>query len=94
MIKDRYLTGLLTLIALALGLIALNPWLEALRPAPAVAQGSAPKFELEVPKAWGKVIGYSDGNLLLQAADGTLREVDVRGKAPEYPKVKSLVKQN
>jgi hypothetical protein len=94
MIDDRYLKVALTLIAIALCVIALNPWLEALRPGPAVAQGSPPKFEVEVPKAWGKVVGYSDGNLLLQAADGMLREVDVRGKAPEFPKVKSLVKWN
>jgi hypothetical protein len=92
MVVDRYLKLVLTVIAAALVVVALNPWVARLRPAPAAAQGTPPKYEVPVPRAWGKVIGYGDGNLLLEAPDGSLREVDVRGTPPEYPKVKSLVR--
>ena len=44
-----------------------------------------------MPKSWGKFIGFSNNNLLLEAADGW-RIVDVEGKPPEYPKVKVLVR--
>lgn len=91
---DRYLKTVLTVIALALAAIALNLWLRAASPGWAEAQGSPPQFELSIPKAWGKVVGYGSGNLLMEAPDGALREVDVRGKPPEYPKVKSLVRFN
>ena len=40
------------------------------------------------------MVGYDSGNILLEASDGTLREVDVRGKALEYPRIKSLVRWN
>lgn len=88
---DRYVRVTLTVIALALAAIALNPWLAPLREAlalrPAEAQTAQPKYEFTIPKAWGKIAAYANGNLLLEAADGTLREVDLRGKPPEYPKV-------
>ena len=35
---------------------------------------------------------YTNNNLLLEAQDQTLRIVDVEGKAPEYPKVKVLIR--
>lgn len=91
---DRCVKTLLTVIALALVAIAANLWIRTLGPGWAEAQGSPPQFELSIPKAWGKVVGYGSGNLLMEAPDGALREVDVRGKAPEYPKVKSLVRFN
>ncbi len=89
---DRYTKIVLTAIALALSAIAAGPWLGggALAPTPAGAQ-SGPQYTITIPRAWGKVINYDSGNLLLEAADGTLREVDVRGRPPEYPKVKSQV---
>jgi hypothetical protein len=89
---DRYTKTVLTVIALLLVLIAVRPWIDpvALAPAPAQAQ-SGPQYTIAIPKAWGKVINYDSGNLLLEAADGTLREVDVRGKAPEYPRIKSQI---
>ncbi len=92
MTVDRYTKVLLTVIALSLGLIAARPWLgpETLAPAPALAQ-SGPQYTVTLPKAWGKVVNYDSGNLLLEAADGTLREVDIRGKAPEYPRIKTQV---
>jgi hypothetical protein len=90
--QDRYLKAVLTVIAVALVAIALNPWLAALRPDGAEAQTAAPKHEITLPRAWGKIIGYSNQNLLMEAPDGTLRAVDVEGKAPEYPKVKVQIR--
>lgn len=90
--QDRYLKAVLTVIAVALVAIAVNPWLAALRPDGAEAQNAAPKYEVTLPRAWGKIIGYSNQNLLMEAPDGTLRAVDLEGKAPEYPKVKVQVR--
>jgi hypothetical protein len=92
MLMDRYVKAVLTVIAVALAAIAGMLWRGDQGPGPALAQGSGPQYEIAVPKAWGRVIGYGSGNLLLEAADGTLREVDVRGKPPEYPKIKTLVR--
>lgn len=86
MIADRYLKIVLTVIAVALTVIAIRPWLPS--PDPAQAQTAAAKYEVTIPKAWGKYVAYSNNNLLLQSAEGNLRIVDVEGRAPEYPKVK------
>jgi hypothetical protein len=95
MILDRYTKAVLTVIALALVVLAARPWLPMLlgaaRPDPAWAQISAPKYEVIVPKSWGKYVAFSNNNLLLESPDG-LRIVDVEGKPPEYPKVKVLVR--
>jgi hypothetical protein len=97
MITDRYTKAVLTVIAVALSLIATRPWLPeagwiaALSPQPAHAQAAVPKYEVTVPKAWGKFIGFSNNNLLLETPDQTLRVVDVEGKAPEFPKLKVLI---
>jgi hypothetical protein len=94
--SDRYTKLVLTVIAIALVAIAARPfvpaWLEALSPDSAQAQGPVAKYEVVVPKAWGKFVGFSNNNLLLEASDGSMRIVDVEGKAPEYPKVKSLIR--
>jgi len=58
----------------------------------AQAQTAAPKYELTVPKAWGKFVAFSNNNLLLEAPDQTWRVVDVEGKGPEFPKVKVQMK--
>ena len=95
MTVDRYVKAVLTVIAIALVAIAarpLLPSLQALAPEPAIAQTLAPKYEVNVPKAWGKYVAYSNNNLLLEAPDGTMRIVDVEGKMPEYPKVKALIR--
>ena len=100
MTVDRYTKGVLTIIAITLTLIVLGPWLASppLRrgfgAAPAEAQGSKPQFENTIPRTWGKVIGYSPGNILLEASDGALREIDIRGSGPEYPRVKVLARWN
>jgi hypothetical protein len=90
---DRYTKAVLTVIAIALIVIATRSWLPgALRPEPAQAQGAVPKYELSIPKAWGKILSFSNNNLLMEAPDQTLRIVDVEGKSPEYPKVKALIR--
>ncbi len=93
---DRYTKIVLTVIAVALVAIAVRPWwsssnaLSSVSPATAEAQGVA-KYEVTVPKDWGKFVAFSNNNLLLEGADKTMRIVDVEGKAPEYPKVKVLI---
>ena len=95
---DRYTKAILTIAAVALAVIAARPWLpdgaplSALGPESALAQGAPPKYEVAVPKAWGKFIAFSNNNLLLEASDGTWRIVDIEGKSPEYPKVKAQVR--
>lgn len=91
MLADRYVKGVLTVIALALVAIAAHLWQGQLRPAAVDAQPAA-KYEVGVPKAWGKLVGFSNNNLLLEGSDGLLRIVDVEGKEPEYPKVKVQVR--
>jgi hypothetical protein len=92
---DRYTKIVLTVIAGALAVIAVRPLmpsvLERVRPEVAQAQTIAPKYEVTVPKSWGKYVAFSNNNLLLESADG-LRVVDVEGKGPEYPKVKVLIR--
>ena len=92
---DRYTRIVLTVIAVALVVIAARPLLPSVleRALPGVAQAQtiAPKYEITVPKAWGKYIAFSNGNLLLEAPDGW-RIVDVEGKAPEYPKIKAFIR--
>jgi len=94
---DRYTKVMLTAIAVALALIAARPWLPeagwpaALRPHTAHAQTTVPKYEVTVPKAWGKFVSFSNNNLLLEGPDQTLRVVDVEGKAPEFPKIKVVI---
>lgn len=98
MIADRYTKTVLTVIAVALLVIAARPWLQeadwvgSLRPQPAHAQAAIPKYEVTVPKAWGKFVAFSNNNLLLEGSDQSLRIVDVEGKAPEFPKIKALIR--
>jgi hypothetical protein len=95
---DRYTRLVLTVIAVALVAIAARPLLsgsdvlDLVRPRVADAQTEKAKYEVTVPKGWGKLVNFSNGNLLLEGPDGVLRIVDVEGKAPEYPKVKALVR--
>jgi hypothetical protein len=88
---DRYVKGVLTVIALALVAIAAHLWQGQLRPAAVDAQTFA-RYEVGVPKAWGKLVGFSNNNLLLESSDGILRIIDVEGREPEYPKVKVQVR--
>ena len=85
---DVYVKAVLTVIAVALVAIAFNPWLAYLAPPRVEAQTAAAKYEVTLPKAWGKILGFSNQNILMEAPDGTLRTVDLEGKAPEYPRVK------
>ena len=92
---DRYTKIVLTVIAVALAVIAVRPLmpsvLERALPGVAQAQTIAPKYDVAIPKSWGKYLAYSNNNLLLESADG-LRIVDVEGKGPEYPRVKVLIR--
>ena len=72
MLADRYVKGLLTVIALALVAIAAHLSQGQLRPAAVDAQPVA-KYEVGIPKAWGKLVGFSNTNLLLESSDGILR---------------------
>lgn len=94
MTADRYTKAVFTVIAFALLAIAGHLWMGQLQPRDAHAQTAAPKYEMSVPKAWGKVLSFSNNNVLLEAPDGTYRIVDVEGKAPEFPKVKVQFKLN
>jgi len=89
---DAYVKAVLTVIAVALAALALDAWVGKLAPRGAEAQTTAAKYEVVLPKAWGKIVGFSNNNLLMEATDGTLRAVDLEGKAPEYPKVKVQVR--
>lgn len=91
MLADRYVKSVLTVIALALVAIAGNLWLAQLRPSAAVAETPA-KYEIGIPRAWGKLVGFSNNNLLLESSDGLLRVVDVEGREPEYPKIKVQIR--
>ena len=91
---DGYVKGVLTVIAVALIAIAANLWAQWLPQRAAEAQTPVPRSELTVPRAWGKLLTYSNGNLLLEAPDGSLRVVDVDGRPPEYPKIKALIRWN
>ena len=87
MLADRYVKGVLTVIALALVAIAAHLWQGQFRPAAVDAQTLA-RYEVSIPKAWGKLVGFSNNNLLLESSDGLLRIIDVEGRDPEYRKVK------
>jgi hypothetical protein len=89
MLTDRYVKAMLTIIALALVAIAAHLWQGQLRPS--VVEAQTAKYEVGIPRAWGKLAGFSNNNLLLESSDG-LRIVDVEGREPEYPKVKVHVR--
>jgi hypothetical protein len=89
---DRYTKLVLTVIALALTGLAAHAWLDRLAPPAAEAQTAAPKYEVSLPRSWGKIVYFSNGNLLMESSDGTMRLVDLEGKSPEYPKVKVQVR--
>ena len=97
---DRYTKVVLTAIAVALAVIAARPWLPEtglvamVRPDPAHAQSMTPRYEVGLPKAWGKLVSFSNNNLLLEGTDGVLRIVDVEGKSPEFPKVKVAIRRD
>src|SRR3990170_6720016 len=96
--SDRYTKTVLSVIAVALVVLAAQPWLAGsgwlglVSPETAQAQTSSAKYEVGVPKSWGKFVAYSNNNLLLEAPDGSWRIVDVEGRMPEYPKVKVLIR--
>ena len=89
---DRWTKVVLSVIAVALAALAAHAWLDRLAPSPAQAQTTTPKYEVSLPRSWGKIVNFSNGNLLMESSDGTLRMVDLDGKSPEYPKVKVQIR--
>jgi len=94
---DRYTKAVLTVIAVALVVIAARPyfpatiWPGALQVAPAQAQTAA--REGTIPKNWGKYLSYGGGNLLLEGPDKSFRVVDLDGKPSDgYPRLKWIIK--
>ena len=94
---DRYTKAVLSVIAVALVVIAVRPyvpasiWPTALQVEPAQAQTMAAR-EATIPKAWGKLVSYGSGNIYLEGPDKSLRLVDLDGKPPENPKLKWIIK--
>ena len=94
---DRYTKAVLSVIAVALVVIAVRPyvpasiWPTALQVEPAQAQTMAAR-EATIPKAWGKLVSYGSGTIYLEGPDKSLRIVDLDGKPPEYPKLKWIIK--
>ena len=94
---DRYTKAVLSVIAVALVVLAVRPyvpasiWPTALQVEPAQAQTMAAR-EATIPKAWGKLVSYGSGNIYLEGPDKSLRIVDLDGKPPEYPKLKWIIK--
>jgi hypothetical protein len=92
--SDRYLRTVLTVIAVALSAIALNAWMTTMPLSRAEAQSA--QYEVSVPKAWGKVVGFSGGgDVLLEDSEGTLRQVEMYGdKKKDFPRIKVQAKRN
>ena len=91
---DRYTKIVLTVIAVALTAIALNPWVQTISLRAAEAQIGPPRYETSIPKAWGRVVNFGGGDVMLEDKDGVLRQIEVAGKPPEYPKLKVVVTRN
>ena len=89
---DRLTKVVLSVIAVALMALAAHAWLERLIPTMAEAQTATPKHEVSLPRSWGKIVNFSNGNFLMESSDGTMRIVDLEGKSPEYPKVKAQIR--
>ena len=89
---DRWTKVVLSVSAVALTALAAHVWLERLTPGRADAQTTMPKYEISLPKSWGKIVNFSNNNFLMESSDGTLRIIDVDGKSPEYPKIKVQIR--
>jgi len=86
---DAYAKAVLTVIAIALVAIAANPWVQRFSLSSAEAQEA--KYVVTIPKAWGKIIGFSNNNLLLEDREGTFRSVDLEAKS-DVTRLKVLLK--
>src|SRR5207245_11665901 len=94
---DRYTKAVLTVIAVALVVIAARPyfpstsWPQVLRVTPAQAQSIYAR-EATITKTCVKYVKYSGSNLQLQGRSKSVHIVNRHGKLPEYPKLKRIVK--
>jgi hypothetical protein len=89
---DRWTKVVVSVIAVALTAPAAHAWLGRLMPSRAEAQTTTPKYEISLPKSWGKIVNFSNNNFLMESSDGTLRIIDLDGKPPEYPKIKVQIR--
>ena len=94
--SDRYLRVVLTVIAVALSAIALNAWMTTPTIGLSRAEAQGAQFEVAIPKAWGKIVGFSGGgDILLEDNEGTLRQVEMYGdKKKDFPRLKVQAKRN
>ena len=76
---DAYVKAVLTVIAIALVAIAVQPW--AQRVSLSTAEAQEARYQVTIPKAWGKIIGFSNNNLLMEDREGTYRSVDLEAKS-------------
>ena len=86
---DAYAKAVLTVIAIALVAIAANAWVPRLSLSSAEAQEA--RYVVTIPKAWGKILGFSNNNLLMEDREGTYRSVDLEAKS-DATRVKVLLK--
>src|SRR3989441_11103061 len=90
MTLDRYVRVVLTVIAIALAAIALNPWLALVREPLALPRAAAEtaqaKYEHTIPKAWGRFVATPNGNTGLEGPTETLGEWDPQGRRPATPR--------
>ena len=86
---DAYAKAVLTVIAIALVAVAANPWVQRFSLSSAEAQEA--RYVVTIPKAWGKIIGFSNNNLLMEDREGTYRSVDLEAKS-EATRLKVLLK--
>ena len=79
MIPDRYTKIVLTVLAVALMAVAANPWIapHGWRAAMTIGAAEAQQPAVSIPKNFGKVVGFSDEYIFLEASDGTLRRVKI-----------------
>jgi hypothetical protein len=80
---DRSARSLLAVIALALVALAARAWV-APAPAGAGPRAAEAQIVLSVPRDYGRVVGFLGTRAFFEAADGTLRgvQVDAAGAAP------------
>jgi hypothetical protein len=95
MTVDRYTKTVLTVIAAGVTALTVHAWVgpdAVSRLLPRAAEAKDQASEVTIPKSMGKLVGFSNGNLLLEAPDGTLREIDIREE--KGARIKAIVRWN
>ena len=79
-VSDLYVKAALAVIAVALVMLAVNPWITT---AQVLKEGAPPEPQQPqaIPKAWGRVAGVTvDRSLVFEGPDGTVRFVTFFGR--------------